>query len=84
MPAGETRKYGVSGVLLAQAAGCLIVPVAHNAGYFWPRRGLRKKRGTISVIIGAPVSARDREPRQLNEELQSWVEAQVRAATAPD
>src|SRR5262245_5663898 len=32
---GETRKYGVSGALLASRAGCKIVPVAHNAGYYW-------------------------------------------------
>ena len=42
---GETRKYGVSGALLASRAGCKIVPVAHNAGYFWPRRGWVKKPG---------------------------------------
>ena len=32
MPAGETRRYGVSGTLLAIETGRLIVPVAHNAG----------------------------------------------------
>ncbi len=82
MPPGETRKYGVSGVLLAQATGCLVVPVAHDAGYYWPRRGLRKKRGTIRVHIGRPVTAVDRDPRQLNEELQRWVEDKVRSMSA--
>lgn len=82
MPAGETRKYGVSGVLLAQAAGCLMVPIAHNAGYFWPRRGLRKERGTIHVVIGSPVNPRDRDPRRVNEELQDWVENQVRSMSS--
>jgi len=79
MPPGETRKYGVSGALLARDADCKIVPIAHNAGYFWPRRGLLKSRGTISVVIGTPIDARDREPRELNEELQRWIEGQVRA-----
>jgi 1-acyl-sn-glycerol-3-phosphate acyltransferase len=83
MPAGETRKYGVSGVLLAQAAGCLMVPIAHNAGYFWPRRGLRKRPGTIRVVIGSPVNPRDRDPRRVNEELQAWVENQVRSMGSP-
>jgi 1-acyl-sn-glycerol-3-phosphate acyltransferase len=81
MPPGQTRKYGVSGVLLAKATGCLIVPIAHDAGYYWPRRGLLKKRGTIRVMIGAPVSAQDRDPRELNEELQRWVEERVRSIT---
>jgi 1-acyl-sn-glycerol-3-phosphate acyltransferase len=39
VPAGEVRKYGISGALLASRAGCKVVPVAHNAGEFWPRRG---------------------------------------------
>ena len=79
MAAGETRRYGLSGTLLASEAGRLIVPVAHNAGFYWPRRGLMKKPGTVRVVIGAPVSARGRDVRAVNEELQSWVEATVRA-----
>ena len=58
MPAGETRRYGVSGTLLASETGRLIVPVAHNAGDYWPRRGLMKKPGTVRVVIGAPVARR--------------------------
>lgn len=77
MPAGQTRRYGVSGVLLASETGRLIVPVAHNAGFFWPRRGLMKKPGTIRVVIGPPVSAVGRDVRQVNEEVQSWIEATV-------
>lgn len=82
MPPGETRKYGVSGALLARDAGCKIVPIAHNAGYFWPRRGLLKSRGTVEVVIGQPIDARGRDPRELNAELQRWIESQV-AAIAP-
>jgi 1-acyl-sn-glycerol-3-phosphate acyltransferase len=78
MAVGETRRYGVSGTLLAGAAGAFIVPVAHNAGYYWPRRGLMKKPGTVRVVIGAPVAAAGREARALNEEIQAWVEATVK------
>jgi 1-acyl-sn-glycerol-3-phosphate acyltransferase len=78
MAVGETRRYGVSGTLLAIEGGRLIVPVAHNAGHYWPRRGLMKKPGTVRVVIGEPVSASGREARELNEEIQRWVEATVR------
>ena len=77
MPIGETRRYGVSGTLLAQDTGRLIVPVAHNAGFYWPRRGLMKKPGTVRVVIGAPVDPRGREVRAVNEEIQAWIEATV-------
>ncbi len=77
MPPGETRRYGMSGALLAQATGRLIVPVAHNAGDFWPRRGLRKRPGTVRFAIGRPVDPKGRDPRQVNEEVQRWVEAKI-------
>ncbi len=75
MPPGETRKYGISGALLAAETGRLIVPVAHDSGYYWPRRGLLKQPGTIRVIIGAPIAAAGRNPRDVNAEAQSWIEA---------
>jgi 1-acyl-sn-glycerol-3-phosphate acyltransferase len=82
MPAGETRRYGVSGTLLAQQTGCLIVPVAHDAGYYWPRRGIMKKPGTVRVVIGRAVSAQGRDVRELNAEIQAWVERTI-AEIAP-
>jgi 1-acyl-sn-glycerol-3-phosphate acyltransferase len=77
MPPGQTRRYGVSGVLLAQAAGRLLVPVAHDAGDYWPRRGWRKRPGTVTFRIGRPVDPAGRDPQQVNDEIQTWVEAQV-------
>jgi 1-acyl-sn-glycerol-3-phosphate acyltransferase len=76
--AGETRRYGVSGALLASTTGKLVVPVAHNAGYFWPRRGWMKRRGQIRVVIGEPIVSAGREPREINDEAQAWIEDQVR------
>jgi len=78
MPPGETRRYGVSGALLAAQNERLIIPVAHDAGYFWPRRGLYKKPGTIRVVIGPPIATAGREPREVNEEAQAWIEAHSR------
>jgi len=77
MAPGETRRYGISGTLLAQAANRPLVPIAHNAADFWLRRGLRKKPGVVRFVIGRPVSAAGRHPREVNDELQSWVEATV-------
>jgi len=74
---GQTRRYGVSGTLLAAETGRLIVPVAHNAGTYWPRRGLLKKPGTVRVVIGPPIDARGRDVREINREVQEWIEATV-------
>jgi len=82
MAPGETRRYGVSGALLAAETGRQIIPVAHNAGYFWPRRGLRKRPGLVRVVIGPPIDCAGRDPRDVNEEAQRWIEAKV-AELAP-
>jgi 1-acyl-sn-glycerol-3-phosphate acyltransferase len=75
MPPGETRRYGSGGAAVATAAGALIVPVAHNAAYFWPRRGWLKRPGTIRVVIGPPIATAGREAREINEEAQRFIEA---------
>lgn len=75
MPPGETRRYGAGGAAIAVAAGALIVPVAHNSAYFWPRRGWLKKPGTIRVIIGPPIQTAGRDAREINEEAQRFIEA---------
>lgn len=74
---GETRRYGISGALLASTAGRPVVPVAHDAGHYWPRRGFLKKRGTIRVAIGPPIETAGREPRDINADVQSWIEARL-------
>jgi len=75
MPPGQTRRYGVGGAALASEAGTLVVPVAHNSGYFWPRRGWLKRPGTIRVVIGKPIAAAGRDPREVNAEAQAFIEA---------
>ncbi len=73
--AGETRKYGVSGALLATTTGRFVVPLSHNASDFWVRRGLVKRAGTIRVVIGEPIAASGKDPRELNDEVRRSIEA---------
>lgn len=74
VPPGETRRYGVSGAALAQTVGCPIVPVAHNAGDLWPKRGLAKTPGVIRFCIGPPITPGDRPPKEINLAAQEWIE----------
>ncbi|MGI9202597.1 MAG: lysophospholipid acyltransferase family protein [Woeseiaceae bacterium] len=77
MPLGETRRYGVSGAALARDAQCMIVPVAHNAGDFWPRRGLKKSPGLIRFCIGPPIAPESRPPKETNLLVQNWIETKM-------
>ena len=79
---GRTRKYGLSGALLASQTGAKLVPVAHNAGDYWARRGLLKKPGTVRVVIGPPIEGRGRDPRALNDQAQAWVEGKMAEISA--
>lgn len=74
---GQFKKYGISGAILASESGRKIVPVAHNAGLYWGRRGLLKKPGTIRVVIGPPIETAGREPRELIDATRAWIDAKV-------
>ncbi|MGI9222441.1 MAG: lysophospholipid acyltransferase family protein [Woeseiaceae bacterium] len=77
MPPGETKRYGVSGAAIAAETGCPVVPVAHNAGDFWPKRGLRKYPGKIKFCIGPPIDPTGRTPKEINDLAQRWIETKM-------
>ena len=80
---GQTRRYGISGALLASQTGKWIVPVAHDAGDYWPRRAFLKKPGTIRVVVGPAITnTLGRDPEAINVEVQAWIEAKVAALRA--
>jgi len=72
---GHRRRYGIGGGVLAAHSGYPVVPVAHNAGEFWPRRGFLKYPGTIQVVIGPPISSGGRSPEQITAAAEAWIEA---------
>jgi 1-acyl-sn-glycerol-3-phosphate acyltransferase len=82
VPPGETRRYGISGAALAEEADVPIVPVAHNAGDFWRRREFAKRPGTVRFVIGPPISAKGRPPRETNLIVQDWIEGTMREISA--
>lgn len=82
VPPGETRRYGISGAVLAREAGCLLVPVAQNARDFFPRSGLPERPGRIRFCIGPPIDPSAREPKETNELAQRWIEAKMAEISA--
>jgi len=75
--AGTRAHYRTGGARLALALGVPIVPVAHNAGYLWPKGTLGKHPGTVTVSIGAPIRTVGKELQQLMNEVESWIENEV-------
>ena len=76
---GEHRPYQLGGAWLAAAAGAPVVPVAHNAGLFWPRNAFLKRPGTVTVRIGPAIDAANRDPKTVNQLAEAWIEEQQKA-----
>ncbi|HEV3009411.1 MAG TPA: lysophospholipid acyltransferase family protein [Burkholderiales bacterium] len=76
---GTVREYHPGGAWLACASGAQVVPVAHNAGLLWPRNAFLKRPGTVTVRIGPPIDAANRDPKTVNELAKTWIEEQQRA-----
>jgi len=71
---GQKGRYAPGGAMLAVRGGCPVVPVAHNAGEFWPRRGFIKRPGTIRVVIGPTIDTRGRSAQEVNAMAEQWIE----------
>ena len=79
--AGKKGRYRIGGAVLAEQTGRSIVPVAHNAGEYWPRRSFIKRPGVIQVRIGAPISPAGKTAQQLLDEASDWIEGQMAEIT---
>lgn len=74
---GEPIRFSRGGAALACANNAPIVPVAHNAGEFWPRRGWGKRPGTVQVHIGPAIHPKGQDPRSIVEahkQAENWVQ----------
>jgi 1-acyl-sn-glycerol-3-phosphate acyltransferase len=76
---GERREYQLGGAWLAAESGAPVVPVAHNAGLFWPRNAFLKRPGTVTVRIGPIIDGRNRDPKAINKLAETWIEEQQKA-----
>lgn len=70
---GDEKRFGVGGALLAANTHASILPIAHNAGQFWPRKGFMKYPGTVQVVIGKPIDTRGMKSDAINEATSQWL-----------
>ncbi|HVL02065.1 MAG TPA: lysophospholipid acyltransferase family protein [Dongiaceae bacterium] len=76
VPVDETRPHMPGGAMLACKAGVPVLPVVHNAGRFWPAHQLGKQSGEITIRIGLPIPTAGRSPKELNQQLENWINEQ--------
>lgn len=69
----QQRRFGIGGAALAAATGHPVVPIAHNAGHYWRRRGFVKRPGTIRVVIGPVIDSRGKSAEAINRIAEAWM-----------
>ncbi|MFN2349464.1 MAG: lysophospholipid acyltransferase family protein [Thioalkalivibrio sp.] len=79
---GQKGRYKQGGAVLAARTGHPVVPVAHNAGIYWPRHSYVKYPGTIRVEIGPPIESQGRAPDAILKEAEEWIESRQKVLDA--
>jgi 1-acyl-sn-glycerol-3-phosphate acyltransferase len=75
--AGSRAPYKTGGARLAIELGVPILPIAHNAGWLWPKGIMGKRAGTITLVVGKPIAPAAREPGELMRAVEAWIEGEV-------
>lgn len=79
IPYGQVGNYRAGGTRLAVATEYPIIPVAHNAGKYWSKRGLLKYPGTIQVVIGPLIETKGRKSEEVLAEVKNWIETTIKS-----
>jgi len=78
---GEDKKFNIGGAMLAQKSGYPVIPLAHNAGEFWPRYSFLKYPGTITVKIGPVIESTNKKAKEINSEAEAWIAQAMKQIT---
>lgn len=80
-PVGAEPSYRMGGAIVAEQTGIPVLPVAVNAGEFWPRMGFIKWPGEITVRFGPVIATEGRTAQDIMAETQEWIESNVKDIT---
>lgn len=75
MAPGKMRKFGFGGAMLAEKSGHPVVPIAHNAGHYWPRHSFIKRPGVIKLRIGPVIDSQSLKAGEINARAEQWIAA---------
>ena len=82
MAPGQRGDYQAGGAWLAVELGAPVLPVAHNAGTFWPRHAFVKRPGLITVSIAPALRAQGVKASALMHNIEQWIENETRRIRA--
>src|SRR6478672_8729159 len=77
IPVGKRVRYKTGAARLAIDLDAPILPIAHNAGWLWPKGVMGKRPGTVTLSIGKPIAPATLDPVQLMKVVEGWIEDEV-------
>lgn len=80
---GEQKRFTRSGFALAEATGYPILPMAHNAGLFWPKGFFIKKSGEITIMMGELVDTKSASIEEISKSVEKWVREKTQSLIQP-
>ena len=78
IPRGQAGTYKTGASRLAIAAGVPIVPIAATSARCWPRKSFLLRPGVVDISIGQPIPSAGREEKELMQQVETWIEAEMR------
>lgn len=75
---GQSGQYKSGGARLAIETGAPVIPIAVSSAKCWPRKAYIKRPGIVDVSIGKAIPSSGRQPDELMQEVQTWIEAEMR------
>ena len=72
----QHKPFKIGGAIVSERTGYAVLPVAHNAGEYWPRHSWIKWPGRIRVVIGKPISPEGKNAEEIIEEVGNWIRAE--------
>jgi 1-acyl-sn-glycerol-3-phosphate acyltransferase len=78
IPRGRKGTYKHGGTRLAVETGAPVIPIAVTSAKVWPRKAFVKRPGVVDVSIGRPIPSAGREPDELMQEVETWIESEMR------
>lgn len=80
---GVKPSYRIGGAILAEKSAYPVLPVAHNAGEYWPRNSFIKRPGTVTLSIGPLIRTHDKDAEQILSETKAWIETEMGRISDP-
>lgn len=74
---GHSKPYRMGGAILATETETPVLPIAHNAGDFWPRHSFVKRPGEVVISICPPIPSAGKTAEQLNDEVRAVIEGEM-------